>query len=1347
MKTVKRLFTIFLCIITAVSTLPLTPVDVFADYAEEILISSDGNWKYAVTWGSPSPLRYDEFVCLYRYIGNEKDVIIPETIDGFYVQHIVDYCFYGDTKEYNSNTAVPDMENYGSNDLIETVFVPSTVVTIGKYAFSRMDSLKELIFEDMYSPYSEDIYISEGAFAGSPMLKKLELPEKRLEGYAGNIYSALKDSYISELKIHQISSSGSVTLPQTLEHLIITGDFSSDDIHKSGCYGVFSSYVKTVEIEGYARADYVWARQFLSELKDADGEITNYPDFIFHRVPQYKLEKLLENSGYKKRIDYETGYTEFSVNRFPLDVRYYPFNGVSYGSGIISGDYEYALTYLDNAVIIGYHGNGEEVVFPSEIDGYPVTAIGDGQNTLCGNTSNDSAVTVTIPDSVEFINKKAFYNWYALENIEFSRNLKVIESQAFRNCRSLTEIVLPDIVYLGTYAFADCGIKKVAVPSTLKEVSAMSFSEIDRSSFLSPSRILETIELSDGVEIIGTGAFEYVPDEDITDDPFVELNLPSTLIFIDYAAFNGTNIKGELKIPGGVKKIDDFAFCSNTKLTSVTLPQRLEYIGEKSFCGCVIQNALVLPDSVCKLEDCAFDALTVPEIVLPDSIIVIPNGCFNESNIEKISGGQNIKLIEDYAFRQATIGEITLPEGLKYLRHTAFDSAKIGTLFYGVNGKDFDDYNYYPAVGAFEKSEIQNLIISQTAKHIPEQVFYGAVITGRITMLPGVETICPNAFYMSTMSEITIPETVTTIGAYAFAYCTSLEKAVFSAVNCNSARCVFYGCSNLNEVTISDGVKQIPGAMFKDTDIDSIVLPESITAIGSEAFNSIKLKSIVVPENVTFIGAGAFADCTELERVDFLVKSCRLGTGEKYVFENCPALSEFNFGSKIKYIPDNLLRGSGALENVTIPASVTDIGSYSFASTKLTQIIIPEGVESIGDGCFENCACLEHITINGNIYLIGDGTFSGCGNLKEIYIADSVRNIGRSSFAGCSALETVYMSRNVVYIPESCFANCTALSTFTWEADSKLIGKLAFSGCTMLTDFDFLGIEKLYPNSFEGSGIGNASLGEAKGETNATLEVVEEQSFMNCAELQTVALGGNVSTVQTRAFANCENLETAIISESVESISPDAFDNCPKLTIYCLENSYAHRYALNNNIQVSTFVVAPIPNQKYTGLAIKPNVSVTVGGEKLSRGSDFTVKYYDNINVGTASVRVSGANDYKMFSSTVNFTIITRDISEAFVYSIDEQEYTGSAVTPSVTVTYSGRTLREGKDYTVQYSNNTSAGTANAIIKGCGNFSGTNTVNFTISESPEQTSILFRILKTVGRLITRIIALIVSLFR
>ncbi|MBQ8943818.1 MAG: leucine-rich repeat protein, partial [Clostridia bacterium] len=1012
MKTVKRLFLIVLCIITAVAALPLTPVDVFANDEDEYLISSDGKWKYAVA-SETLPInygRYDDFVYLHRYIGNETDVIVPEEIDGYYVQVIGEYCFYGDTHFYNSSLPLPDSENQAKNDRIKSITIPSPVISIGDYAFAFMDSLEEIVFQNMPSPYAEFITIGNGVFAGSPQLKGLELPETRFDRV---LNKALTDSYIKALTVPSIKSYDIKALPETVEYILITGNFTSKEIHPSYNHGAFSSFVKTVEIEGYAKADYE-VKTVLSELQGADGQITNYPDFIFHRVPDYKLEKLLENSGYKKRIDYETGYTEFSVNRFPLDVRYYPFNRVSYGSGIISGDYEYALTYLDNAVIIGYHGNGEEVVFPSEIDGYPVTAIGDGQNALSGNTSNGSAVTVTIPDSVEFINKKAFHNWYALENIEFSRNLKVIESQAFRYCRSLTEIVLPDIAYLGTYAFADCGIKKVAVPSTLKEVSAMSFSEIDRSSFLSPSRILETIELSDGVEIIGTGAFEYSPDADITDDPFVELNLPSTLKFIDYAAFNGTNIKGELKIPGGVKKIDDFAFCSNTKLTSVTLPQRLEYIGEKSFCGCVIQNALVLPDSVCKLEDNAFDALTVPEIVLPDSITVIPNGCFNKSNIEKISGGQNIKLIEDYAFSQATIGEITLPEGLKYLRHTAFDSAKIGTLFYGVNGKDFDDYNYYPAAGAFEKSETQNLIISQTAKHIPKQVFYGAVITGRITMLPGVETICPNAFYMSTMSEITIPETVTTIGAYAFAYCTSLEKAVFSAVNCNSARCIFYGCSNLNEVIISDGVKQIPGAMFKDTDIDSIILPESITAIGSEAFNSIKLKSIVVPENVTFIGAGAFADCSELERVDFLVKSCRLGTGEKYVFESCPALSEFNFGNEIKYIPDNLLRGSGALENVTIPASVTDIGSYSFASTKLTQIIIPEGVESIGDGCFENCACLEHITINGNIYLIGDGTFSGCGNLKEIYIADSVRNIGRSSFAGCSALETVYMSSNIV---------------------------------------------------------------------------------------------------------------------------------------------------------------------------------------------------------------------------------------------------------------------------------------------------------------------------------------------
>ena len=90
----------------------------------------------------------------------------------------------------------------------------------------------------------------------------------------------------------------------------------------------------------------------------------------------------------------------------------------------------------------------------------------------------------------------------------------------------------------------------------------------------------------------------------------------------------------------------------------------------------------------------------------------------------------------------------------------------------------------------------------------------------------------------------------------------------------------------------------------------------------------------------------------------------------------------------------------------------------------------------------------------------------------------------------------------------------------------------------------------------------------------------------------------------------------------------------------------------------------------------KIKVGDTVSGAPLSKGEDFKVKYSDNINVGTATVKVSGINTYKMFSSIVNFAILTRDISEAEIDSIADQHYTGSEITPALRVIYNGKLLR-----------------------------------------------------------------------
>ncbi|MBR4765608.1 MAG: leucine-rich repeat domain-containing protein, partial [Clostridia bacterium] len=1017
-----------------------------------------------------------------------------------------------------------------------------------------------------------------------------------------------------------------------------------------------------------------------SDFKFINGNSINKPDLIFHHIPSFTVETELLELGYVKNYDYETGFTTYSVNG-TLVTSYTPKannNGVV--NELQSGSFKYGLTNSGNAVITGYSGNENSISFPAEIDGYTVTALGDNVNAI----NIGKAVTIIVPDTVEYIAKNAFAGNKYLENVNFTDNLKIIEANAFRNCL-IKEVILPQVKYVGQAAFMNCLPERISIPATLKEIPPQLFY---CSTCRDPNRQLIEVDISEGVETIGPDSFCFT-DTDLEIYGQYVLSLPSSIKHIGDRAFKQTAGKAiDLIIPYGIKKLNADVFASNT-YSSITLPSSIEYIGEECFINGEFIQTVEIPDSVIKIDDSAFELTSVPEIVLSQTLNYIGNRCFKDSNIGNLSIPDSVIDINPNVFDRSYIGELVLPETLESFSSTAFSRCTLESLIYKCR-----DVVY----GTFPSDlQIRNLNISESVRRLRPKLFKNINILGNITIMSGVEVIDDMAFAGSTIKEINLPNTV--------------------------------------------------------------------TRIGYNAFRNTQITELTVPESVSYIGIAAFASNYKLERVKFLSSNCFVDIQsfkyekgynyDVYPFENCPNLHEFVFNEGIKYIPDNLLKNCAGVESVTIPYSVTDIGSYTFANTNLKSIIIPERVESIGDGCFENCSKLETVVINGNVFLIGDNAFGGCDKIREIYIADSVKDIGRTSFSGCTSLETVYMSRNVVYIPERCFENCTALSSFTWEADSKLIGKLAFAGCTSLTTFNFVGIEKLYPNSFKGSGIGVASLGEARDEAAAALQVVEAQSFMNCPELQTVALGGNVNTVQTLAFANCENLETAIISDSVETISSDAFENCPKLTIYCSEDSYAYNYAKANNISVSTFVVEPIPNQRYTGKDIEPPVSVTVSGAPLSKGEDFKVKYSDNINVGTATVKVSGINTYKMFSSIVNFAILTRDISEAEIDSIADQHYTGSEITPALRVIYNGKLLREGSDYKVIYTNNTAAGKAKATVTGIGNFSGTTTAEFNITENGGETESPFsnaiaaigNILRTAVSFIVRLFNMLIGLFR
>ena len=167
-----------------------------------------------------------------------------------------------------------------------------------------------------------------------------------------------------------------------------------------------------------------------------------------------------------------------------------------------------------------------------------------------------------------------------------------------------------------------------------------------------------------------------------------------------------------------------------------------------------------------------------------------------------------------------------------------------------------------------------------------------------------------------------------------------------------------------------------------------------------------------------------------------------------------------------------------------------------------------------------------------------------------------------------------------------------------------------------------------------------------------------------------------------------------------------------------LEGSYQFEFFVSTNEHnISEATVTGLTNQTYTGSAITPTPTVTFNSTTLVKDTDYTLNYSNNTNVGTAKIEIVGKGNY-LSSKTVTFEIVPLEIdnSNITVSNVADQTYTGSDLTPSVTVTFNSTNLEQDTDFTVSYSDNVNAGTATITITGIGNFTGSRTTTFTINK-------------------------------
>ena len=270
-------------------------------------------------------------------------------------------------------------------------------------------------------------------------------------------------------------------------------------------------------------------------------------------------------------------------------------------------------------------------------------------------------------------------------------------------------------------------------------------------------------------------------------------------------------------------------------------------------------------------------------------------------------------------------------------------------------------------------------------------------------------------------------------------------------------------------------------------------------------------------------------------------------------------------------------RFSSVMTNITLPKSLTSIGSHAFnGCTGLRSITLPNGLIYIEISAFEGCTGLTSIAIPNSVTVIRGSVFAGCTSLHSITFPNSLIHIGSEAFRGCTSLRRIELPNSLLRIDSNAFQDCTGLTNITLPNNLIEIGLWAFSGCTGLTSFTIpSSITRIGSNPFRGcinitnitvqaentfyrvegnSLIRNRDNTLISGFSNSvipnTVTTVGSSAFSGQTRLTSIAIPNSVTRIESSAFRGCRGLLNIMIPISVNIIQWEAFHSCTSLTIY-----------------------------------------------------------------------------------------------------------------------------------------------------------------------------------------------------
>ena len=324
-----------------------------------------------------------------------------------------------------------------------------------------------------------------------------------------------------------------------------------------------------------------------------------------------------------------------------------------------------------------------------------------------------------------------------------------------------------------------------------------------------------------------------------------------------------------------------------------------------------------------------------------------------------------------------------------------------------------------------------------------------------------VTTIGQGAFwayynFYTSLTSVTIPNSVTAIGSVAFDGCTELSNITIPNSVISIGESAFYNCFSLPSITIPSGVTVIEEDTFNYcSGATSLSIGENVTTIGQGAFMyCTSLPSITIPDTVTAIGASSFENCTG-------ATSLSIGTGVTSIgnaaFGYCSGLTSITIPDNVTFIDTAAFMDCSGATSLSIGTGVTNIPYYAFYfCCSLTSITIPNTVTSIGETTFNHCSGATSLSIGTGVTSIGNAAFGFCSSLTSITIPDNVTTIGEYAFTDCSGATSLSIGTGVTSIKSNTFEYCRHLTSITIPDNVTSIGQESFRYCSRLTSITVL---------------------------------------------------------------------------------------------------------------------------------------------------------------------------------------------------------------------------------------------------------------------------------------------------